>query len=338
MFRAATAKRGDAAGLEILVVRTGSMGDVIHALPAVATLKHGFPGASLSWIVHPRWMPLLEGNPYIDRLIPFDRRSLKSAREAWRMLRSHHYDFAVDLQGLLQSAVIASVARADRIYGFHRSLLRERLAAAFYSSRLLAVSEHVVDRNLELAAAAGASTSLIRFPLPEGAPEGELPAGEFILANPLAGWGSKQWPAGNYAALAAMLKAESGMPLVVNGAPGSEAMLSAIQGTVMHISGIRGLIDATRRAAAVVGIDSGPMHLAAALAKPGVAIFGPTDPGRNGPYGKSFKVLRSPRAVTSYQRGTEPDASMWEITPAEVIGALKERLASRDQAAGCGLP
>jgi len=314
------------------------MGDIIHALPAVATLKHGFPGSSLTWMLHPRWLPLVEGNPYIDRVIPFDRRNLKSVCEAWRMLRERHYDFAVDLQGLLQSALIASVARADRIYGFHQSLVRERLAALFYSHRVLAAGSHVVDRNLELAAAAGASTTLVTFPLPPGAPEGVLPESEFVLTNPLAGWGAKQWPAENYAVLARRLKEELGLALVVNGAPGSERVLAGIAGVAVHVSGIRGLIDATRRAAAVVGTDSGPTHLAAALAKPGVALFGPTDPDRNGPYGESFTILRSPRAITSYRRLSAVDASMHEILPGTVFEALRARLAARDRRAGCSFP
>jgi heptosyltransferase I len=338
MSKTDTAKRPGGAGPEILVVRTGAMGDVIHALPAVATLKHSFPGSSLSWIVHPRWLPLVEGNPYVDQLIPFDRRSLKSCREAWRLLRARHYDFAVDLQGLVQSALIASVARAERIYGFHQSLVREKLAAAFYSSRVLTAAEHVVDRNLELAAAAGASTMLVTFPLPAGAPEGVLPERGFVLANPLAGWGSKQWPAEHYIALARALESEMGLALVVNGAPGAEAALAQIKGAHVHVSGIAGLIDATRRAAAVVGVDSGPMHLAAALSKPGVAIFGPTDPDRNGPYGGTFTVLRSPRAATSYQRLAVPEPSMREIGPAAVLEALAARLAPWDKKAGCKLP
>ncbi len=329
----AASERGT--GLEILVVRIGSMGDVIHALPAVATLKHGFPGSTLTWILHPRWAVLVEGNPYVDRVIPLDRRSLRSVREAWRELRTRRYDFAVDLQGLMQSALIASIARADRIYGFHQSQIREKIAAVFYSSRVLTSGSHVVDRNLELAAAAGASTTLVTFPLPPGVPEGELPQGDFVLASPMAGWGAKQWPVENYSVLAQRLRDELGMMLVVNGAPPNAPALAGIAGAAVHASGIPGLIDATRRAAAVVGVDSGPMHVAAALGKPGVAIFGPTDPARNGPYGGSFTVLRSPDAVTSYKRLSTPDASMRAVMPAAVFDALKERLAKRGKTAGC---
>jgi heptosyltransferase-1 len=334
MFRAGTAKRHGPRP-QILVVRLGSLGDVIHALPAVATLKHGFPGSVLTWVVNPRWSPLLEGNPFIDRLIPFDRRSLKGIGEAWRLLRANRYDFAVDLQGLVQSALIASFARADRIYGFHESQVREKLAAAFYSSRVRAAASHIVDQNLELAAAAGASTMLVTFPLPEGAPEGELPEGPFVLANPLAGWGAKQWPVDSYRGLARRLRGELGLPLVVNGPPGDAPALSAVGDAAVNITGVAGLIHATRRAAAVLGTDSGPMHLAAALGRPGVAIFGPTDPKRNGPYGDSFTVLRSPGAVTSYKRQREPGRSMREISPDAVFDALKDRLAARGKTAEC---
>ncbi len=114
------------------------------------------------------------------------------------------------------------------------------------------------------------------------------------------------------------------MPLVVNGPapPG----LAEIAGARLHVSGLSGLIDATRRAAAVIGVDSGPLHLAAALSRPGVAIFGPTDPARNGPYGNSIRVLRSISAVTTYKRGTEIDTSMRKISPDEVFEALRASL------------
>jgi heptosyltransferase-1 len=333
MFRTDTGKRGGP-GPRVLVVRLGSMGDVVHALPAVATLKHSFPGSLLSWVISPRWAPLVEGNPYVDRLIPFDRRSLKSAREAWGLLRALRYDFAVDFQGLLQSALIATLARADRIYGFHHTQVREKAAALFYSNPLLATGCHVVDRNLELAGAAGASTTLVTFPLPEGAAEGELPEGDFVLANPMAGWGGKQWPLENYTALARRLREELGLALVLNGAPAMGGVLAQVRGAVVHVSGIPGLIYATRRAVAVLGLDSGPMHLAAALGKPGVAIFGPTDPRRNGPYGSSFTVLRAEDAPVSYKRHTEPEPSMRAIAPDAVFAALKAKIAAA-RPAGC---
>jgi heptosyltransferase-1 len=302
----------------ILVVRLGSMGDVIHALPAVASLKHSFPHSRLSWVIKPRWAPLLEGNPFVDEIIPFTRtaREILTTR---RLLRRERFDLAVDLQGLIQSALVAASAKADKIVGLARTQARESFAAMFYSSTIRTSAVHRVDRYLELVAAAGASSLLRTFPLPPGKPEGTLPEGPFVLACPLAGWGSKQWPLDHYAELARLLN----IPLVVNGPPDSEDVLRQIQGAQVHLSGLEGLIDATRRAQAVVGVDSGPVHLAAALGKPGVAIYGPTDPATHGPYGGTLRVLRSSTAVTSYKRRAADPGSMRAISPAEVLEALE---------------
>jgi heptosyltransferase-1 len=301
----------------ILVVRLGSMGDVIHALPAVASLRHGLAGSHVSWVIKPRWAPLLEGNPFVDEVIEFDR-SGSGIFDLRRRLRKEPYQLAVDLQGLIQSGLIVAAARAEKIVGLYRSQARESLATLFYSNAVRTTAVHRVDRYLELAAAAGASSMLNSFPLPQGQPEGSLPAGKFVLACPLAGWGAKQWPMEYYSELAAGLS----MPLVVNGPPSAAETLAKIPGAVVHLSGIPGLIDATRRAHAVVGVDSGPLHLAAALSKPGVAIYGPSDPAAHGPYGGSLKVLRDAGAVTSYKRLGESDPSMLAIKPSDVLEAL----------------
>jgi heptosyltransferase-1 len=291
------------------------MGDVIHTLPAVASLKHSHPFSRITWAIEGKWAPLLESNPYVDHVLALDRGSSMGWRQAWRELRANQYDFAVDFQGLTKSAVVATMAKVDRIYGFADS--RERAAAWFYSSRTLPRGVHMVDRNLDLAAAAGASSVLRCFPLPPGQPEGTLPSGDFVLASPFAGWAAKQWPLEFYSTLGEHIKNETGMTLVLNG-----AREISVPHTRPHASSLPGLIDATRRAAAVIGLDSGPMHLAAALGKPGVAIFGPTDPARNGPYQSNLQVLRSVDAVTSYRRATSPDPSMLAITPDMVLEAL----------------
>jgi heptosyltransferase I len=303
--------------MRILVVRLSSMGDVIHALPAVASLKHSFPHSRVTWVIRTRWMPLLENNPFVDEVVPFER-TLSGIVGTRRKLRGGRFDLAIDFQGLMQSALLAAASRADRIAGFHRSQVREKAAALFYSLCVEARASHVVDRNLELVAAAGASNLLHTFSLPEGSPEGHLPDGRFVLASPLAGWGSKQWPVESYQELASRLD----LPLVVNGPPDSAELLSTIRGAHVHLSGIGGLIHATRRAQAVIGVDSGPLHLAAALSKPGVAIFGPTDPLRNGPYGGTIRVLRSSNVETTYKRAAETHDSMRAISPDDVLEAL----------------
>jgi heptosyltransferase-1 len=232
------------------------------------------------------------------------------------------FDFAVDFQGLLKSAFVAVLSRADRVFGYHRSAAREPLACLAYSHVCRPRSIHVIDQHLELAAAAGARSVVRSFHIPDGEPEGSLPDTPFVLASPEAGWTAKEWPLEYWGELARLLHRD-GCVLVVNA-----RQPIAIDGPVSHVSGLPGLIWATRRAGAVVGLDSGPLHLAGALGKPGVAIFGPTDPARNGPPGNTIRVLRAPGAVTTYKRKTAVDSSMREVTPSEVWAALRTAMDS----------
>ncbi len=295
------------------------MGDIIHTLPAVNALATTFPRAEIVWALDPKWKILLEGNPNVHQVISFDRRDWASVRQTIRDIRSAPFDFAIDFQGLIKSALLATVARPEKIYGFARGDARETPATWCYSSVASPKFAHIVDKNLELAALAGAlRNGSPHFAIPAGAAEGELPDGPFVLANPLAGWAAKQWPLQYYAELAQGLP----VPLVLNGAPWNEAELRQVKGVWVHLSGLPGLIHATRRATAVVGVDSGPMHLAAALGKPGVSIFGPTDPARNGPYAGSLAVLRVAGAATTYKRRVEIAESMRAITPAQVRESL----------------
>jgi heptosyltransferase-1 len=307
----------------ILIVRLGAMGDIVHSLPGAASLKQSFPSARISWVVEPQWIPLLEGNGFVDRIIVFRRDDPASWKRTKDELRAESYDLAVDFQGLTKSALIAHLARPERIAGFGAKVVRERPAGFFYSTRVDSEAVHVVDQALDLAAGAGATNLVRSFPLPAGRREGVLPDRPFVLASPLAGWGSKQWPLEYYEKLGAMLRGRLGMPLVLNGAPGA---VPAVPGTLAHESGIAGLIDATRRASLVIGVDSGPLHLAAALDKAGAAVFGPTDPVRNGPYGGDFQVFRISGVRTTHRRTTAIDPSMRAITPEQVFEALEARV------------
>jgi heptosyltransferase-1 len=307
----------------ILIVRLGAMGDILHSLPGAASLKHSFPAARITWVVEPKWVPLLEGNGFVDRIVLFRRGEPQSWQRTKNELRAERYDLAVDFQGLAKSALIAHLARPERLAGFGPGVVRERAAGLFYSTRVPSSAVHVVDQALDLAAGAGATNLVRAFPLPAGKPEGTLPAGAFALASPLAGWASKQWPTEYYEQLAKLLRSKLGMPLVLNGAPGATPK---VPGTLQHESGIEGLIDATRRASLVIGVDSGPLHLAAALNKSGVAIFGPTDPVRNGPYGGDFRVFRLPGVRTTHRRGSVIDVSMRAITPEQVFEGLESRV------------
>lgn len=308
----------------LLVIRMGAMGDIVHALPAAASLRAS--GFHITWIVKPQFRQLLDSGGVADEILELRRGSLAGLAASLRGLRSSPYDAAVDFQGLLQSALVARLSGAPRIFGFHRRLLREPAAALFYHERVRSAAEHVVNQNLDLAMAAGAHRRQLEFPLPQGREEGKLPSGAFLLASPFAGWGAKQWPLERWRELAPLVRRELGLPLVFNIAPEQEARLGTPGDFSIHVSSVAGLIHATRRAAAVIGVDSGPMHLAAALDRPGVAIYGPTDPRRNGPCSPRIRVLRHPSAATSYRRGAEPDSSMLAITARQVADALREVL------------
>lgn len=310
----------------ILAVRLGAMGDILHALPAVASLKKSFREKRIYWVVARKWMELLEGNPNIDEIVPFDRRGAGALAKTWRRLRAIRPEIAIDFQGLIQSAIAGRASRPDTYFGLTRSLAREPLAALFYNRRIEASGPHRVETNLQLAAAAGAAVLAEESWIPPGQPEGELPAGPFLLTSPLAGWGSKQWPLACYEELGKRMRAR-GLELVANVPLGRERELGQLAHLRLHTSSISGLIDATRRAIGVVGVDSGPLHLAAALGKPGVALFGPTDPAQNGPFKSSMTVLRAPGTQTSYKRHAQVDVSMTKISAERVADELLRSIA-----------
>ncbi len=300
--------------MNVLIIRLGAMGDILHALPAVEMLHRAQPEARLYWIAEERWHPLLKGHPALAGLLPFNRRSWTALQATRRSLRALELDLAYDFQGLIKSGLVAWQSGAARVIGAART--RESLARLFYTERIATHATHIVDQHCELTQSSGIQPVW----LPEGTPEGSLPTGPYVLASPFAGWASKQWPLEHYAKLAQMLP----LPLVLNVAP-AQARLVEGMGHV-HVSSIAGLIHATRHAQAVVGVDSGPLHLAAALGKPGVGLFGGTDPARNGPYGGSLQVLRHPDAVTSYERGDTLDPLMRDLTPAQVYAAIAPHL------------
>jgi heptosyltransferase-1 len=184
---------------------------------------------------------------------------------------------------------------------------------------------------VQLAAAAGATVVRYQFPIPQGRAEGELPNAPFVLTTPFAGWAGKQWPLELLDELGARLLRE-GFLLVANVAESRAAQLAPYSHLRAHISSIPGLIYALRKAAAVVAPDSGPMHLAAVLQKPGVALFGPTDPVSHGPFGGTLTVLRAPGFETTYKRHDVAHASMRALQVDDVFKALVAALSRSESA------
>jgi heptosyltransferase-1 len=343
----------------ILIVRLGSMGDIIHTLPAVAALRRSFPNAQIGWIVEERWAELLcaptyprsgarsPQRPLVDRLHLVNtkgwRKSWTSA-ETWHQmavaisdLRGPRYRIAVDFQGAVRSALIARRSGAEVIYGAVQP--RENVASMFYTRQVSTQGAHVVEQNLSLAEAAAhrkLDFSAVEFPYAAAAErkcEEQLRRwgiGDFALLNPGAGWGAKQWPAERYGEVARGLE-QHGFASLINFGPREDTLAktaeAAAGGAARLVScSITELIALTRRARLFIGGDTGPLHLAAALQVPVVAIFGPTNPLRNGPYGTRSTMLRSPSSETSHARRTEPDPGLLEITSGEVLNAARELL------------
>ena len=341
----------------LLVVRLSAMGDIIHTLPAVAALREAFPHATLGWLVEERWAELLctlryprsgrrsPQRPLVDRVHSVNtaelRRTLFSFNTWQQMavglseLRGVRYDAAIDFQGAIRSALLARWSGAPTVYGSAQP--RENAASMWYTRQVLPSGTHVVEQGLALAQNAmqhPAPESRVEFPVDPDAEHkvAGLTANirDFAILNPGAGWGAKQWPAERYGAVARELE-KNDIQSLVNYGPGEEDLAAAVEaaseGTARRIScSVAELIALTRRARLFIGGDTGPMHLAAALKIPVVAIFGPTNPARNGPFGTRSVVLRSASSATSHARLREPEPGLLEITPGEVAAAARQLL------------
>jgi len=341
----------------LLVVRLGAMGDVIHTTPAVAALRSAFPAMQIGWILEQRWAeslcakyalrsgardcsrPLVDSVHIVDtkrwRRSPLLAQTRTAVLAVLREVRENGYQAIVDFQGALKSAVIARLAHSKTVFGMKNP--REQPAQIFYTHAIRIAGAHVVDQYHSLAeAVAGRSLPKCAAVLPhderaEAAAE-KLVSQEklFVLINPGAGWAAKQWPAERYGEVAKAL-ARDGLQPCIHFGPGEEKLaedvMNASTGAGLPIScSVGELIALTRRARLFIGGDTGPLHLAAALQVPVVAIFGPTDPARNGPYGVRNIVLRNPASRTLLSHVSTPDPGLLKITPEEVIAAARRLL------------
>jgi heptosyltransferase-1 len=332
------------------------MGDILHSLPAVAALRASLPSAVIGWAVEERWSALLSTpaarigprgaeKPLVDnihivntrawRKSPFSPGTWKAMRQSIGGMRAVGYDASLDIQGAMKSTMLGSFVRPRRKFGFAKPW--ESAAAIFYDQTVPASGTHIAEQNLSLAMALGAQGSAANpYPIPvdpltEAWAERELkPGREFAILNPGAGWGSKCWPAERFGEVARRLAA-SGIESVVNFGPGEESLATEVetasQGAARRISGsLAELIALTRRASLFIGGDTGPLHLAVALNTPSVALFGPTDPARNGPYGGQATVLRSPQSLTSHKRTSHLDDGLAAISVEQVMTAASKVL------------
>ncbi len=306
---------------------------------------------------HPRAGRRSPQRPLVDRIhavntaewrhAPFSFNTWQQMAAGLSQLRGIQYDAAIDFQGAVRSALLARWSGAPIVYGSAQP--RENVASMFYTRKVLLQTQgtHVVEQALALAGAVVSSAVVssaiiptqtaearVEFPVDRDA-ENKIAGftaegNEFAILNPGAGWGAKRWPVERYGEVAKEL-AKDGLCSLINYGPGEEELAVAVEdagaGAARKIScSISELIALTRRARLFIGGDTGPMHLAAALKIPVVAIFGPTNPARNGPFGTRSIVLRSVSSMTDHTRRPEPEQGLLEITVGEVVAATRKLL------------
>ena len=336
-----------------LVVRLGSLGDIVHTFPAVAALRESFPGSEIVWLTHARYKLLVQSSGLASKIWTTDTRAASSLVKTIREIRAGSFDTAVDYQGLWKSASLPFLAGVKRRIGFSPESVREFGVPLFYTDRVHATSAHVADQNGELSKRTGAQNPVANFyldppPLQHEELSKVLPAEvskHYVVLSPGGGWRSKCWPPERFGALCEKIFQSLSLRCVTNYGPGEEDLASKVRATsgdadpVLFNGELGALMSLLREAVCVVGGDTGPIHLAVALGTPVVALFGPTNPARNGPYrnpptspsaaqssdrrDRGDIVLRAPNVITTHSRQDSTHPSMLEIQVETVFDAVR---------------
>lgn len=312
--------------MNILIVKTSAIGDVTHTLPALNALRRHFPKAHIAWLVEEAAAEILKGHPSLDRVLICRRKQwiqdfskpvsffkiLKEIRDFIKNLRDTEYDLVIDFQGLLKSGIWVYLTRGKRKVGFGPGMDHAEHSYIFLNERVPAVSmeHHAVDRELMLLSAIGVPCSSIEFGLPVGPMDCQKiksllksfkisETDQVVAINPMAKWDTKLWQSQKFAQVADRL-CQRGFKVCFTGAKSDmgeiEKILSFMTCGAVNLAGkttLKTLAALYQRAEFVLTTDTGPMHIAAAMNKPVVALFGPTAPWRTGPYGKIHQILRA---------------------------------------------
>src|SRR6266702_3047709 len=316
-----------------LVVRLGSLGEIV-------------------WLTHPRWKSLVESSGLATDIWEMETRSYDSLRRTIRQTRKKRFSAAIDYQGLWKSAALPFFGGVPRRIGFSSQAIREFGVPILYTDRVRCTHTHISEQNGELSQRAGARNGVgpvtISVPSLQEAFVLQLLRGfsidRYVVLSPAGGWRSKCWPPDRYGALCQKIRGALGLRCVLNYGPGEDDLVAAVQAAsgkaeaVPYNGSLGQLMALLRNAVCIVGGDTGPLHLAVALGTPSVALFGPTDPSRNGPYRTADRsgvairndiVLRSPNAVTTYKRREQIDPSMLEIEVDPVFDAVRRQVEAR---------
>jgi len=339
----------DGGAPRLLIVKLSSLGDVVHALPVASALRRRYPGAFLGWCVGRAAAPLVAHHPLLDVVFVLGRGTVapgervvvaEGYRELGRALRQYHFEVSLDLQGLLRSAYLAYLGGAPCRVGY-----RNWQEGAFLFNRIRAVpparDRHAVQGYLDFARYLDAPAEPVEFVLPtdpQAAGTAERLLSEFsapgraALLLPGARWESKHWPPDRFGQVAAWMAGQGLAPLVAGSAQDqalAERVVSASGGKAASIAGRTSVADLAAlvaRSRLVVGHDSGPVHLAAALGVPLVSIFGPTNPALTGPYGRRVEIVRAAVACSPCRRRRCRSLVCQERVSVEMVTAAASRL------------
>lgn len=293
--------------MHVLIVKLSAIGDVVHAMPAVAALRREREDVRISWVAERSAAAILRDSPVIDRLIEIDTRSWRRSllrRETQRALRSRlsslrsePVDVAIDFQGLIKSAFVAFASGAPRRIGFETAALRESASRVFLTEQVPVDDRgHVIEKNIALVRAFGIDAGGdYEFPIAvtESAIQAiaaRVPSEGYVILNPGGGWPTKLWPAKSYGRLADTVRSKYGLSSLITFGPGEESLAEEVAASSESGSAIpfrcslEEFVALARGARVFVGGDTGPLHLAAAAGTPIVGLYGPTSPLRNGPF------------------------------------------------------
>jgi len=331
----------------VLIVRLGALGDIIHAIPVAAALRRAFPAVRIDWLVNAKHREILDLVPVIDRRLAITDRSTLAAI---RGLRAERYDAALDLQGLLKSAILARASGAARVIGFASTYLRERLARPFYTDAFdpgcgdiydPREKRHVVQINLGILQPLGLTAVTPEFPIervdsPIARDVIGRAGGRYAVLNPGAAWPNKRWPPQRFGAVAAALRSRHGLRSIVTWGPGEESIgrdvVAASDGAAILSprTSVADLVALCRGAALMISGDTGPTHIATALGTPIVGIYGPTRPSRNGPWSPADVVVtRDPICECLHlRRCRRATMCLMDVEAEEVLTAVERRLAA----------
>ena len=341
--------------MNILIVKLSAVGDVIHTLPSLSALRELYPGAHITWVVEEAAADIVRNHPDLDCLIVSRRKRWQKEMRAGMIkkplreiklflheLRARDYDLVIDFHGLLKSAILVFLCRGKRKIGYDSY---QELSGLFYGEKIPEdMTKHAVNRYLDFPKFLGAQIAHPVFQIAVGEENKEKVdrllnsyqvSGPFVAMNPVAYWDTKLWDDERFAALCDRIVEIYRIPVILTGqkAPSLEKIRMLAHGGVINLEGqttLKDLAELYRRAALLVTTDSGPMHLAAALGTPVVALFGPTDPSRTGPYGAGHIVIQaSLDCVPCFRKSCRDMTCMTGITVDQVFGAVAKVLFQR---------